>query len=221
MLLSISEAVTAAMDHPRIVTIQDPVEPPDTTPVPAYARNGRPVVGYLGRLDPRKGVEDVCLAAGAVDADFIVAGEPLLAPMSYVDELRSLADHAAPGRVRFLGGVPGPWNFLASVDVLVVPSRREPWGRVAAEALMSGVPVVAADAGGLPEIVRDGVDGLLYPPGDVDALVRQLRLLTGDAALRARLGRAAREGAARFDPAVHSAHVAAAIDRVVGAPAGG
>lgn len=216
-LLSISNAVTAAMKHPTIFTIPEPIEPPDT-PIPPKSKGGaRRVIGYLGRLDPRKGVDDICRAAGLVDADVLIAGTPLVAPPSYVDELKALAEENAPGRVTFLGAVPSPWSFLSSVDVLVVPSRREPWGRVAAEALMARVPVIAADAGGLPEIVRDEVDGLLYPPGDVPALAGQLQRVLFDDELRDRLANAAGEVSHRFDPDAHTAHVAAAMNQVVGA----
>ncbi|MFL6137897.1 MAG: glycosyltransferase family 4 protein [Frankiaceae bacterium] len=214
-LLSISRAVTGAIRHPRVVTIPEPVEAPESWPPRRPLAGRRPLVGYLGRLDPRKGVEDVCHAAGSVDADFLVAGAPHLAPASYAGELAALAEAEAPGRVRFVGAVPSPWELLAGVDVLVVPSRREPWGRVAAEALMSGVPVVAAGTGGLPEIVRDGVDGLLYPPGDVPALVARLHRLLGDPALHERLAAGALAGAHRFDPSVHARHVAAALDGTV------
>jgi glycosyltransferase involved in cell wall biosynthesis len=217
LVLSISRAVTGAMRHPRIVTIPEPIEPPDTWPPRASAAGGRLVVGYIGRLDQRKGVEDVCALAGEVDVHVRIAGEPLLADRAYVDGLRALADRVAPGRVEFLGGVPSPWPFLASVDVLVVPSRREPWGRVAAEALMSGVPVVASRTGGLPEIVRDGVDGFLYEPGDVAALAAHVRRLAADPALRERLRAGALAGADRFDPDNHAAAVAAALDELVGA----
>jgi glycosyltransferase involved in cell wall biosynthesis len=108
-----------------------------------------------------------------------------------------------------------PGTALAAFDVLAMPSRREPWGRVAAEALIAGVPVVAAASGGLPEVVRDGVDGFLYPPGDVGALADRLRTLLDDPDLRARMGAAGREGAGRFSPSAHAASVAALLDRAV------
>jgi glycosyltransferase involved in cell wall biosynthesis len=208
-LLSISDAVTAAVPGRPATTIPEPIEVPE---LPEPRRRGpRPVVGYLGRLDPRKGVEDVCLAAGAVDAEFRLAGAPLLATAEYLALLDALAERAGEGRVRFVGPVTSPWDFLLGVDVLVVPSRREPWGRVAAEALAAGVPVIAAAAGGLPEIVRDGVDGLLYPPGDVDRLIELLRTTLSDDALRTRLSAAGRCAVRRFDPDLHTERVAATL----------
>jgi D-inositol-3-phosphate glycosyltransferase len=212
-MVSISDAVTASIRHPRVVAVPDPIDPPPDGPPLAVPTGDRPVVGFLGRLDPRKGVEDVLRAAGALDVDVLVVGEPVLAGADYVATLRELGEQAAPGRVRFVGGVPDPWPALRAMDVLVVPSRREPWGRVAAEALCVGVPVVAAGTGGLPEIVRDGVDGLLYQPGDVAELVERLRVLLADGAL-ARFRAAAVAGSARFDPDNNTRGVAAVLDSI-------
>ncbi len=117
----------------------------------------------------------------------------------------------------FAGTVADPALALAGFDVLAVPSLREPWGRVAAEALTLGVPVVATSAGGLPEIVRDGVDGLLYPPEDVDALVARLRSLLDDPGRRREMARAGREGARRFDPGRHALEVAEFYEEAIGA----
>jgi glycosyltransferase involved in cell wall biosynthesis len=75
--------------------------------------------------------------------------------------------------------------------------------------------VVAAAAGGLREIVRDGVDGLFYPPGDVDALVAQLSSLLDDPSRLGRFAEAAREGSVRFEPDRNDGIVAGVLDRVV------
>jgi glycosyltransferase involved in cell wall biosynthesis len=211
VMISISAAVTASLTHPRIVAVPNPIEPPPSDAEPmALPHTGRPVLGYLGRLDPRKGVEDLLHAAGRLDVDVVVVGEPVLATPDYIREVHDLADRVAPDRVRFVGQVPTPWPALLAMDVLVVPSRREPWGRVAAEALTVGVPVVAADAGGLPEIVRHGVDGFLYPPGDVDALVARLHTLLDDASVMATFSQAALDGATRFHPD-HNTHLVAGV----------
>ena len=103
------------------------------------------------------------------------------------------------GRVRF----PGPQTeaelarSYAAADVLVLASRAETYGMVVTEALAHGLPVVAAEVGGVPEALGHGADGarpgLLVPPGDPAALSAALRAWLGDADLRRRLRRAARE----------------------------
>jgi glycosyltransferase involved in cell wall biosynthesis len=103
------------------------------------------------------------------------------------------------GRVRFLG--PQAEADLArsydAADVLVLPSRAETYGMVIAEALARGLPVVAAEVGGVPEALGNGVNGarpgLLVPPGDPAALRDALRTWLEDAGLRRRLRVAARE----------------------------
>jgi glycosyltransferase involved in cell wall biosynthesis len=93
---------------------------------------------------------------------------------------------------------------MRHVDVLVLPSRREPFGTVLSEAMAVGTPVVATRVDGLPEVVQDGVTGALVPPGDVDALAAAvLRVL----ARREEMGAAAREAARRF-------HTDAYVDRI-------
>jgi glycosyltransferase involved in cell wall biosynthesis len=102
-------------------------------------------------------------------------------------------------RVRFAGTQTGAdlaHSYLAA-DVLVLPSRAETYGMVVTEALAGGVPVVASEVGGVPEAMGHGArgvrPGLLVPPGDPDALGGALRAWLGDAGLRQRLRRAARE----------------------------
>ncbi len=81
---------------------------------------------------------------------------------------------------------------MRALDILAVPSHWEGFGYVAAEALAAGVPVVAAKASSLPEIVRDEVEGLLVKPGNAGYIAAALYRLAGDPALRARMSAAAR-----------------------------
>jgi glycosyltransferase involved in cell wall biosynthesis len=119
--------------------------------------------------------------------------------------------------VHFLGHRDDVPEILAALDVLVhVPSAPEPFGRVVAEAMAVGKPVVAARAGGLPEIVEHEVTGLLVPPGDPSACAAAVLRLLADPALRARLGTAGRRRAEeRFDPAAHAERVVAAYREVL------
>lgn len=208
-MIAISRPVADALPGGRTVVIHNPVEAPATPPRPADWDVPRPVVGYLGRLDRGKGIEDLLTAAGRIDAHVVVVGASWGEGPEYLRSLQERAAQAAPGRVHFVGATDDPWSALAAMDVLVVPSLAEPFGRVAAEGQIAGVPVVAAAAGGLPEIVTDGRDGVLFPPGDAGALAACLERLLGDAELRRGLAEAGRAGARRFDPERHADAVAA------------
>jgi len=124
-----------------------------------------------GRLSPEKGFDVLMAAVGELGRDVVVevAGD---------GPERAALRAAAPATVRFLGEVPRAEVHarMAAAHAVVVPSRREALGIVAAEALALGVPVVASRVGGLAELVRDG-DGLLVPPGDPAALAAALRCL--------------------------------------------
>jgi len=91
--------------------------------------------------------------------------------------------------------------LLAGAAAFLLPSETESFGLAALEALAAGIPVVASRVGGLPEVVRDGEDGFLHAVGDVEAMAASAARLVDDAALRARLGAAARARAvAHFRP---------------------
>ena len=83
-------------------------------------------------------------------------------------------------------------EVLPAADVLLLPSLHESFGLVALEAMACGVPVVGARAGGLPEVVRDGTDGILEAVGDVEAMGRRLSALLADRQEHARLRQNAR-----------------------------
>jgi glycosyltransferase involved in cell wall biosynthesis len=100
-------------------------------------------------------------------------------------------------------------EIMAGTDVFVMPSLLEgqPLGLV--EAMAYGCPIVTTPVGGIPELIEDGVNGLLCPPGDPDALAARIRALIDDPGLRERLGREARRSYERgpFEPREAAGHI--------------
>ena len=153
--------------------------------LPADAR----IALYVGALSRRKGADVFADALGRADdwLGVMVGNGELELPLR-------------TARVRLVGAVapddvPG---WIAAADAVVVPSREEPLGLAAIEALASGVPVIASRVGGLQDLVQDGVNGCLVPPGDPSAIVNALGRLEDDAFHEA-LARAARSSVASFD----------------------
>jgi glycosyltransferase involved in cell wall biosynthesis len=134
---------------------------------------------YLGRLSREKG-PDLAVAALPREAELLIAGAG--------PEERALRLGARGRRVRFLGEVRGAdkRRLLAAADALVVPSREDGAPTVVREAHAAGLPLVATRVGGLPELVRDGVTGLLCAT-DAAHLARALERLGDDRALGRRL----------------------------------
>lgn len=165
---------------------------------PARARWGladhETVVCTIARLGAMKGLDNLLLAARRlVDARhhlrFLVAGEG-----DQRQRLVDLRDHLGLGdRVRFLGQVDEVPDLLAASDLLCHPALVEGLPNAIVEAMASGVPVVATDVGGIPELVRHEDTGLLVPPHDVKALAGAVVRLLDDAPLAARLSARARE----------------------------
>jgi glycosyltransferase involved in cell wall biosynthesis len=119
-----------------------------------------------------------------------------------LEELRALAkSYGVDDRIRFTGFIVASERAMRALDIVVHASTTpEPFGLVIAEAMACGRPVITSAAGGSAELVRDGIDALTHAPGDADGLARAIDALAGDAALRARLGAAARQTAVdRFD----------------------
>ena len=143
----------------------------------------------LDALEPLAGLGWRCVCVGSLERD-----------PAFVRRLRRrVLDGGIDDRVRFAGALAESdlAHSYAAADVLVLPSRGETYGMVVAEALARGLPVVAADVGGVPETLGHGADGtrpgLLVPPGDPAALRGALRSWLEDAGLRRRLRAAARE----------------------------
>ncbi len=186
------------------------------------AREGPLHIGIVGRLAPWKGQHVFLDAFAKAFPDGpeigVIIGAPLFGGTAYQEELEcQVAALALQARVVFRGFRENVADELGHLDVLVHASTiPEPFGQVIVEGMAAGLPVVAADAGGPAEIIHNGVDGLLYPPGDVDALSQLLLRLAADPTLRRRLGDAAQVRAQDFTAARIAPQVMAVYRSVVG-----
>lgn len=184
-------------------------------------------LGIVGRVAPWKG-QHVFLSAFAEafpheSARAVVVGEALFeGDKSYAVELRALAGKLGiRSRVEFVGFREEISAELVRLDVLVHTSVvPEPFGQVIVEGMAAGLPVVAADSGGPREIITDGVDGLLYPAHDHQALAKLLRQLAADPELRTRLGQAGRMRASQFSTSRVAPQVVDVYRKVLGVDAG-
>lgn len=158
-----------------------------------------PLVLYSGRLVERKGIREllatVPLVLGAAPhTHFVLAGGPPGLTGAQLQQQWLPADLAPyQGQIHFTGWL-SPNQVAAwyrRADILVVPSRYEPFGMVILEGMLHGLPIVASAVGGPAEILDDEHTGLLFPPMDIDRLSRQLIRLVHNNGLRQQLGLAA------------------------------
>jgi len=162
---------------------------------------GENVVGMIGRLEKVKGPEYFIEMAAHVlkrfpNTKFIVAGDGALRP-----ELEARAEKlGVKPEVVFAGWRDDVPEVLSMLDVLVMPSLNEAVGISAIEAEAEGVSVVATRVGGIPEIVKDNVTGVLVPPADARALAEAVSALLADRTMRDRMGSGGRAWVrGRFD----------------------
>ena len=161
-----------------------------------------PLLLYVGRLQPIKGLETLLEAMTALDGAarlLIVGGDQDEPENGHADYLRErVSVLGLRERVSFLGAQPQERLrlFYAAADATVMPSYYESFGMVALEAMACGSPVIASRVGGLTTTVRDGVTGFLVPEGDAGALAERVALLLEDRGRRAQLGREAQRWAA-------------------------
>lgn len=143
---------------------------------------------YVGRLSPEKGVPVLLRAIACVSFPIELS---IVGSGHQRQEIDGLAmSLGIRGRIQFLGAVnwgPDLLGVIRQSDILVLPSYTEGLGLVLLEAMSQGVCVVASNVGGIPEIVRDRVTGLLFPPGNVEALAEALTRLAEDDDLRHQL----------------------------------
>jgi glycosyltransferase involved in cell wall biosynthesis len=161
----------------------------------------RPTVGFVGRLDTEKHLDEAITALASVrvhvDAQLVIAGVGTQRANLHAQAIRvGVSEH-----VHFLGFVPDAElpDLYAAMDVFVMPGRAELQSLATLEALACGIPVIAANAVALPHLVHPADNGYLYPPGDSHTLAAYLVTVLTDGQLRGRMGRAARTVAQDHD----------------------
>lgn len=215
-----SRTTARSLGRPRrqVTVIGCPTVVPDAVPPRA---DTAPAIGMVGRLTPWKGQDVVLRAFAAARAAGLAPSTRLRlvgaahfgADEAFEHVLRGLAaELGIADMVDFRGHQSDVAAEIAACDVVVHASTRpEPFGQVVIEAMALGRPVIAADAGGPAEVVTDGHDGLLVPPGDVEALASALVRLTADREARARLAENGRQTVTRYA----LPHVVAQIEDVL------
>jgi glycogen(starch) synthase len=161
---------------------------------------GKPRVLFVGRLAPQKGVGTLVEAAGLLEdpgAQILLVGDgPERKALERESERIGVAD-----RLHFVGffaheRLPA---VLAHADLLVLPSLYEELGTVLLEAMQAALPIVASKTGGIPDVIEDGVNGLLVPPGDPEALARAIDRVLADRKLARRLSEGVQERVKDYD----------------------
>lgn len=182
----------AGVDPTRIAVVQPGCDRLGTRPAPpAPAPDGHARLLFLGSITPRKGVLELVRAfsaapgratltlVGAADRD-----------LPYVAQVRAaIARAPARDRIRLTGTLDDAaiTAALDDHDLLVLPSRYEGFGMAIAEAVAHGLGVISTTAGAIPEVVRDGAEAILVPPGDERALAAAIALAVGDPGRRAEM----------------------------------
>lgn len=181
------------------------------------AAPGEKLVMHISNFRPVKRLEDVVRAfAGIVrrmPARLILIGDgPDRGKAQHVARLEGIRD-----RILFLGKVESVAELLSCADLLLLPSETESFGLVALEAMACGVPVVATNVGGLPEVVTHGVNGYLVPVGDYEAMAEAGSRLLADADLWHDASIAARKAAEAYSSDEIVGRYEAYYERVLGA----
>ena len=169
---------------------------PNAVPLPAATEEGTPGrILFLGRIEPAKGTAELLEAVATLAPHFpqlclVLGGSGDLAGFRHAAAQRGIA-----GRIELPGWLDGAARDaeLARASVFCLPSHAEGLPMAVLEAMAAGKAVVASSVGGIPELVRDGENGLLVPPHDGAALATALARLLEDAGLRSRLGASARK----------------------------
>ena len=188
--------------NPRIVTIPNPVPLPQGAPV----ERSDALVCFVGRIEQAKGIFDLVEAVNEVRETIPNVRLECAGDGDMEGVLRYALVQGIRANIHFTGWISPRRReeLLARATVFVLPSHAEGLPMSLLEAMAAGCPVIASDVGGIPDVVTDGVNGLLVAAGDRDALALALHRVLVDRELAARLGREARQTIARRFTTAHT-----------------
>jgi glycosyltransferase involved in cell wall biosynthesis len=228
-----ARSVRAVAPHARVEIIHSPVDldrwdPNRLDRTQARASLGvvgesRLLLGVVAQLTPWKGQDTAVkalkmLCDDGIDAQLLLVGSPKFVARAtrydneaYAASLRALvADCGLEDRVSWMGEREDVPELVRALDVLLLPSWEEPFGRALVEAMSLGVPVIATNVGGPVEIIEDGVEGYLLPPREPRAWALAIARLAQDPELAREMGRAGRRRVESGFAVRH--HVASMVD---------
>jgi glycosyltransferase involved in cell wall biosynthesis len=189
-------AISWGVPEERVTVLPNPAPRPEEAAAISLA--DRPALVFAGRLTPAKDLGVALRALALVpEATLTIAGDG-----AERAALEALAAEVGVGdRVRFVGALPRAdvLGLMAAADLVVLSSAWENFPHGLVEALAMGTPVVATRTGGVPEIVEDGLNGLLVEPGNVGAFAAAVEAYLSDGRLQDRLREAAAPSVVRFD----------------------
>jgi glycosyltransferase involved in cell wall biosynthesis len=204
-IASREQLALAGVDPSRVAIVPNPIDALTVTPESNGRSHDPPlVVGYLGCEFEVKGIQllpEIAIGIADLPARIlcVTKGWPAedLAPVvgQALDRLH------ASSNVDFTLRDFAVRNIYGRIDCLLIPSLSESFCRIAAEAMVIGLPVVASDLPAIREVTGDGAAALLFPPGDAAAASDCLRMLVNDSELRVRLGEQGRSLGKAFEPA--------------------
>lgn len=180
------QVIPNAVDHNRF----SPKENPQLRL--RYAHPDEKLLLHISNFRPIKRIEDVIRVFAQVSEK---VGSRLLMVGDGPDRSRAFelaSELGISGRVSFLGSFPRIEDLLAVCDLFLLPSTQESFGLAALEAMASGVPVIASNIGGIPEVVQDGVNGFLFNAYDVNSMAEAAIKLLSNPELHQQFSRAAR-----------------------------
>ncbi len=190
IVIATSRAVAERVDRPDVRVIYPGCELPEHALHPA---DSQPTIGAACRFVRLKGLDHLLEAVAALRKQWPGLRLELAGSGPEEAHLRARAAELGLGEnVRFFGWVDPVYGAMSGWDLFAAPSLEDGFAISVAQAMAAGLPVVASQVGGLPEVVENAVTGLLVPPGDSAGLAAALHRLLSDSVLRTRMGEAAR-----------------------------